>query len=297
MRASIMLRIWRCLKAFTPASLVSPSCPTIPAEVVIGPITILLTICIVMLAIVGNKIIEGETVMRNDEVDALVGLPAGAAHVAEPEILVAKALFTPASPLMKRRTSSRYLPFHSPQTSQFGKPPTWYRPPQSQGSAISFTCKTGYGPAPSAAYLLMGAKKLMWEYPQMLTMWSLGLGMRWNSSSSYSKTGSSSTALMPSSTRLRMDTFSVMPWKVPCLPAPTPLEASAVKERTGISYTISWGSSNSKYLLFKFLNVITNPKASAPRYQRGIRLASQQDLVAMSALSRPAFPVWLLVLA
>jgi hypothetical protein len=30
----------------------------------------------------------------------------------------------PASPLMKRRTSSRYLPFHSAQTSQLGKLPT-----------------------------------------------------------------------------------------------------------------------------------------------------------------------------
>ena len=35
----------------------------------------------------------------------------------------------------------------------------------------------------------------------MLTMWSRGLGARWNSSSSYSNTGSSSTAVTPSSTR------------------------------------------------------------------------------------------------
>ena len=56
--------------------------PTIPAEVVIGPITVLLTVCIVMLPIVGNKVIQGEAVMRNDEVDALVGLPARTAHVA-----------------------------------------------------------------------------------------------------------------------------------------------------------------------------------------------------------------------
>ncbi len=55
--------------------------PTIPAEVVIGPVTVLLTICIVMLAVVGNQVIQGEAVMRNDEVDALVGLPARTAHV------------------------------------------------------------------------------------------------------------------------------------------------------------------------------------------------------------------------
>ena len=36
--------------------------------------------------------------------------------------------------------SSRNLPFHSPHTSQLGKLPTWYRPPQSHGSASSFTC-------------------------------------------------------------------------------------------------------------------------------------------------------------
>ena len=35
----------------------------------------------------------------------------------------------------------------------------------------------------------------------MLTMWSRGLGVRLNSNSSYSNTGSSSTAVTPSSTR------------------------------------------------------------------------------------------------
>ena len=35
----------------------------------------------------------------------------------------------------------------------------------------------------------------------MLTMWSRRFWVRWNSSSSYSSTGSSSTQLMPSSTR------------------------------------------------------------------------------------------------
>ena len=54
--------------------------PTVPAEVVIGPVTVLLTVCIVMLAIVGDQVIQGEAVVRNDEVDTLVGLPAGTAH-------------------------------------------------------------------------------------------------------------------------------------------------------------------------------------------------------------------------
>ena len=45
----------------------------------------------------------------------------------------------PSSPFQKRRTASRYLPFHSIQPK--GKLPTWYPPaPKSHGSAISFTC-------------------------------------------------------------------------------------------------------------------------------------------------------------
>ena len=35
-------------------------------------------------------------------------------------------------------TASRNLPFHSAQTPEWGKLPTWYRPPASQASAISF---------------------------------------------------------------------------------------------------------------------------------------------------------------
>ncbi len=54
--------------------------PTVPAEVVVGPVTVLLTICIIVLAIVGNQVIQGEAVVRNDEVDTLVGLPARFAH-------------------------------------------------------------------------------------------------------------------------------------------------------------------------------------------------------------------------
>ena len=61
---------------------------------------------------------------------------------AEPAMRVANAGLHPGSPLMKRRTSSRKRPFHSPHTSQLGKAPTWYSPPQSHGSASSFTCST-----------------------------------------------------------------------------------------------------------------------------------------------------------
>mmetsp|Transcript_11212 Transcript_11212/g.41556 ORF Transcript_11212/g.41556 Transcript_11212/m.41556 type:complete len:299 (-) Transcript_11212:1709-2605(-) len=55
-----------------------------------------------------------------------------------PERRHASSLFNPPSPLTNLRKTSRYRPFHSPHRSQLGKLPTWYRPPQSQGSANSF---------------------------------------------------------------------------------------------------------------------------------------------------------------
>ena len=53
-----------------------PFMPTVPAEVVIGPIAVLLTVRIIVLAIVGHQVIQGEAIVSNDEVDALVGFPA-----------------------------------------------------------------------------------------------------------------------------------------------------------------------------------------------------------------------------
>ena len=51
--------------------------PAVPAEVVVGAITILLTICIIVFVIVGHQVIQGEAIVGYDEVDALIGLPAG----------------------------------------------------------------------------------------------------------------------------------------------------------------------------------------------------------------------------
>ena len=52
--------------------------PAVPAEVVVGSITILLPVCIIVLAIVGDQVIQGETVVSNDEVGAMVRLSAKA---------------------------------------------------------------------------------------------------------------------------------------------------------------------------------------------------------------------------
>ena len=57
---------------------------------------------------------------------------------AEPHKRHANSDFNPMSPLINRLNTSRYFPFHSPHRSQLGKLPTWYKPPQSHGSANSF---------------------------------------------------------------------------------------------------------------------------------------------------------------
>lgn len=53
-----------------------PFLPAVPAEVVIGAVSILLTICLVVLAVVGHQVMQGVAIMSYDEVDALVRLPA-----------------------------------------------------------------------------------------------------------------------------------------------------------------------------------------------------------------------------
>ncbi len=55
-----------------------------------------------------------------------------------PQMRSASAGVMPGSPRQKRRTSSRYWPFHSLHRRPNGNLPTWYSPPASHGSAISF---------------------------------------------------------------------------------------------------------------------------------------------------------------
>ena len=50
--------------------------PTVPAEVVVGPISVLLPIGIVVLAVVGNQVVQGKAARGNDESGAMLGLPA-----------------------------------------------------------------------------------------------------------------------------------------------------------------------------------------------------------------------------
>ena len=59
-----------------PSVLSLPLLPTIPAEVVVGAVPVLFTVGIIVLAVVGDQIIQGKAVMSNDEVDALVRLSA-----------------------------------------------------------------------------------------------------------------------------------------------------------------------------------------------------------------------------
>ena len=62
---------------------------------------------------------------------------------ADPARRVANAGLQPWSPLMKRRTSSRKRPFHSPHTSQLGKLPTWGRAQHAVGPSLSVLTVTG----------------------------------------------------------------------------------------------------------------------------------------------------------
>ena len=50
--------------------------PTIPAEIVIGPVAVLFPIGVIVLKVVCHQVIQCETVMGNHKIDALVRLPA-----------------------------------------------------------------------------------------------------------------------------------------------------------------------------------------------------------------------------
>src|SRR5699024_3878542 len=58
----------------------------------------------------------------------------------DPVIRSMTAGIIPASPFRNFLISSRYFPFHSDHRFHDGKLPTWYNPPASHASAISFTC-------------------------------------------------------------------------------------------------------------------------------------------------------------
>ena len=45
----------------------------VPGVVVIGPVTVLLEVRLVVFAVVGDEVVEGEAVVAGDEVDAVVG--------------------------------------------------------------------------------------------------------------------------------------------------------------------------------------------------------------------------------
>ncbi len=101
-----------------------PLHPAVPAQVVIVAVPVALAVGLVVLLVVADEVPEGEAVVAGDEVDA------GARPAAAPLVEVAASgeavsqvsYLTPSSPLQKRRTVSRYFPFHS--TQRTGKFPT-----------------------------------------------------------------------------------------------------------------------------------------------------------------------------
>ena len=46
----------------------------VPAQVVVAPVPVLLAVGLVVLAVIGNQVVEGEAVVAGDEVDALLRL-------------------------------------------------------------------------------------------------------------------------------------------------------------------------------------------------------------------------------
>ena len=127
------------LRSFSMAgSSVGPSTPQFQLRLSLRAVAVVFAVGLVVLAVVGDQIVEREAVVAGHEVDALLGLA----------LLVAVDLRAadhagrrtrrtePGSPRKKSRTSSRNRPFHSFQVSPT-KLPTWYSPAASHASAMS----------------------------------------------------------------------------------------------------------------------------------------------------------------
>src|SRR5208337_2625691 len=93
--------------------------PTIPGEVGSWAVAVSFRVRLVVLAIVRNKIVQRETVVAGDKIDALFGLLPFAVtkDVGLPSPRCASSLTAPLSPFAKQRISSRNRPFHSFQLS------------------------------------------------------------------------------------------------------------------------------------------------------------------------------------
>mmetsp|Transcript_21079 Transcript_21079/g.63115 ORF Transcript_21079/g.63115 Transcript_21079/m.63115 type:complete len:212 (+) Transcript_21079:768-1403(+) len=129
----------RLRSALMPPLSVSPSAPQFQLKLSLQPSLLfspLAWLCLLLYATRSYRLNPSCAMMK---LMLWYGLRAFLAYrSALPAMRVANAPFMPGSPLIKRRKSSRYMPFHSAQTSQFGKLPTWYMP-MSHGSAMRWT--------------------------------------------------------------------------------------------------------------------------------------------------------------
>lgn len=126
--AAFHLRIIRCALG-----------TTVPAVSVIVPVRIIPAIFLIVLSIISIKVVQCEPIVTGDKINrSAVAAVYRIIQILDPVIRVIAVPAIPPSPFKKRRMSSRYLPFHSAQRLQDGKLPTWYSPPASHASAISF---------------------------------------------------------------------------------------------------------------------------------------------------------------
>ena len=92
--------------------------------IIVVAVAVFFAVRLVMLLVVADEIVEGEAVVRGDEIDARVGTAAAVlVEIGASRQAIGEFADPPSSPFQKLRTASRYLPFHSAQRT--GKLPTW----------------------------------------------------------------------------------------------------------------------------------------------------------------------------
>ena len=114
---------WRAARS-DPGSLGRALGAAVPGAVVVGAVAVVLAVGLVVLAVVGDQVGEGEPVVAGHEVDrgdrAAAAVRVQVAGAGQPGGELGQRA---CSPRQKSRTVSRYLPFHSVHSG--GKLPTW----------------------------------------------------------------------------------------------------------------------------------------------------------------------------
>jgi hypothetical protein len=100
----------------------------IPRVIIVVPVAIIFAVGFVVFVVVADEIVEGEAVVRGDEVDAGIGAaPAVLVKIGASRQAIASSPILPSSPFQKLRTASRYLPFHSAQRTGKCRPDSLLR--------------------------------------------------------------------------------------------------------------------------------------------------------------------------